>query len=175
MVVFGGVGGLAMINGPYEFAGTDVVDGVTRDYWHTFDAAPNGSGGMSGSGGIIMYSSVTSWSIIWEGVVYSAAMDHLTAVSPLEVEVWSDEADTGSVISMTEDPETEGDLGGALGQLAIVVTSNASGKFEDVWVCTQYYLPHWEPLGSILRSPNGSLYRAMVDDAGVVTYILAYT
>lgn len=62
----------------------------------------------------------------------------------------------------------------ALGQLAIVSTSNDSGDFEDVWTCSNLSPFTWQPPGQITRAPNRTLYRAIVDNSGIPSTELAY-
>ncbi|MEO5915555.1 MAG: hypothetical protein ABIS50_15080 [Luteolibacter sp.] len=67
-----------------------------------------------------------------------------------------------------------GEVATQKGQLAIVSTTNDSGDFEDVWTCSNLLPMTWQPPGQITRSPDGTLYRAIVSDAGIPSTELAY-
>lgn len=67
-----------------------------------------------------------------------------------------------------------GTVATALGQFAIVTTTNTSGDFEDVWTCSNLTPNTWQPPGQIKRSPDGTLYRDTVDNTGIPSAELAY-
>ena len=174
ILITGGVGPSVIANGIYFLAGTNNEGGIVREFFSTIDATPNGSGGMNGSGGILMFSSLYDWCILVNGIAVSIAMDHATAVDPMEVLVWSDESVSGSNFQLAEDLPTDGTLAIQIGQNAIVYTSNLSGVFEDIWTASSVNPTRWQPPGQILRSPNGTLYRCIVSDVGVPSTERAY-
>lgn len=62
----------------------------------------------------------------------------------------------------------------AVGQLAIVTTTNASGTFRDVWVCTNLSPVAWQPPGNITRDRATALYQRQFFDGGSPVTELAY-
>lgn len=115
-----------------------------------------------------------------DDVILSTAQDVLLAAES-ETPEWLDlgfGGDGSGLVAELDLTYLADDLSGtaaeAMGQQAIVRTTNESGMFRDVWIAVMVTPPRWEPPGNILRAPNETLYRSIVDNAGVPSTEPAY-